>query len=151
LKHRHRHELNDQRARFEGVLGRIKIVVAKRDQEIKRLDKARSNLAGRYDGLVKSVGALESAQQQMQAKVDSRTRLIELLESQLRAERETAERKIDESNAELQRVRSEHAVAERALEEICKDIALLLPELAVRRSRIGKPRFEVATSHMKAA
>ena len=151
LKHRHRNELNDQRARFEGVLGRIKIVVAKRDQEIKRLEKAHSNLAGRYDGLVKSVGALESKQQQMQAKIDSRTGLIELLESQLRAERETAERQIDESNAALQRVRSEHAVAERALEEICKDIALLLPELAVRRSRIGKPRFEVATSHMKAA
>ena len=151
LKHRHRNELNDQRARFEGLLGQIKIVVAKRDQEIKGLKKARSDLAGRCDGLVESVGALESAQQQMQAKIDSRTRLIELLESQLRAQRETAERQIDGLSAELQRLRSEHAAAERALEEICKDIALLLPGLAVRRSRISKPRFVVATSHMKAA
>ena len=151
LKHRHRHELDDQRARFKGLLDRIKIVVAKRDQEIKGLENARANLAARCDGLVKSVGALESAQQQLQAQIDSRTTFIGLLESQLRAERETAKRQIDELNAELERVRSEHAVAERALEEICKDIALLLPELAVRRSRIGKPRLEIATSHMKAA
>jgi chromosome segregation ATPase len=151
LKHRHRDELNDQRERFEALLGRMKIVVAKRDQEIKRLEKARANLAGQYNGVVKSVEVLKSAQDQLQAKIDSRTGLIGLLESQLRAERETAERRIDELNAELRRVRAEHADAEHALEEICKDITLLLPEFAVRRARTGKPRLEVATPQMKAA
>lgn len=151
LKHRHGNELDDQRVRFEALLGRIKAVVAKRDQEIKRLEKTRSDLAGRYDSAVKSVEVLKNAQDQLQAKIDSRTGLIGLLESQLRAERETAERRIDELKAELQRVRSEHADAERALEEICKDITLLLPEFAARRGWTAKPRLEVATSQMRAA
>ena len=133
------------------MIGRIKGVVAKRDLEIKRLEKAHAALGERCNDLVKSVEVLKSAEQQLQAKIDSRTGLVGILESQLRAERETAERKIAELKAELQRVGAEHAGAERALEEICNDITLLLPEFAERRIRGGKPRFEVAASHMEAA
>jgi len=151
IKRRHCNGMNEQRARFEDLLGQAKGAVAKRDQELKELEAAHSILAGRYDCVVGSVGALENAHQQMQDKIDAQARLIEALESELDASRETAERQIDKSNAELQRMRAEHAVAEHALEEICKDISLLLPDLAMRRNRTGKPRYEIAMSLMKAA
>ena len=151
LRHQHRHELKAQSARFEALLGRIKVVVAKRNEEIQSLKDAHSALEGRCNELVKSIEVMKSAEQRLQAKIDSRTGLVGILESQLRAEREHAERTIDELKAELQRVRSDHAGAERTLEEICKDITLLLPEFAARRNWGAKPRFEVAASQMQAA
>jgi hypothetical protein len=47
----------------------------------------------------------------MQAEINSQARKIELLEEQLKTDRMTAKRTIDELDAELQRERLQHALA----------------------------------------
>jgi chromosome segregation ATPase len=151
INHTHRGALADQRERFEELLGQIKVALAKRDHDIKRLEKARAALAKRCDGLAKSIEVLKCSELQLLAKIDSRGSLVGILESQLRSEREIAERRAGELTAELQRVRAEHAASERALEEICRDITFLLPEFSTQFGRINKPGLVVAASRMKAA
>ena len=148
---RHRNELAKQTEHFENRFKQIKAVVEQRDMQIKDLEQARLEIAARCDDLAKTVGALEAARHYTQEKFESQAKLVELLESLLRAEREVEKLKIAELTAELDRERLAHAATQRATEAIRKDIGLLLPKLAVRGYRPEGSATDPALAHKNAA
>ncbi len=77
---------------------------------------------------MRAVGTRESAYNRAQEKIQAQDELIQMLEGQIKAARETAELQIEELQAQLQREQLDRTMAEGALEAGRKDIARLLRE-----------------------
>jgi hypothetical protein len=148
---RHRSELNRRSMHFEEQIKKFEGMIADRDAEIKNIQMARAKADMRCDDLARTIAALEKEQQQACEKIDSRANHVEFLETVLKVEREQSEQKISELNAELERARQKHSAAERATAEMRKDIVLLLPKLAARRSRPELSESNATVSQTNAA
>ena len=123
------------RGAIETKFGQIEAALAERDAQIAELDEARVMLTERNTELTRAVGTRESAYNRAQEKIQAQDELIQMLEGQMRAIRETAELQIEELKAQLQREQLERSMAEGALEAGRKDIARLLRELATLQYR----------------
>ena len=87
--------------------------------------------------LIRAVGTRESAYNRAQEKIQAKDELIQLLEGEIKASRETAELQVEELRAQLQREQLDRTMAEGALEAGRKDIARLLRELSSLQYRPG--------------
>lgn len=142
-------ELNQQTAQLKDQIKKLEAAAAERDIQLRALEKARANLANRCDDLTKNVEALESVQKNSREKVISQS--VEVLETLLKVERETAELRIKELTDELQRERLEHSAAERASAGIRENIVQLLPKLVELRNRPASPEPDASISSNSAA
>jgi crescentin len=111
-------------------LGLIEEALAERNAKIKELDLARTALAEKNDMLSKAVSTRENAYNRAQEHIISLEERIQLLESEIKAGRQTNEAEIEILNAKLQREQIARTMAEGAVEAGRKDIARLLQELA---------------------
>jgi chromosome segregation ATPase len=118
------------RSAIETKFGQIEDMLAERDEQIKALEAARESLTEQNSDLARAVGTRESAYNRAQEKIQSQDELIQMLETQIRASRETAELQIEDLKAQLQREQLDRTMAEGALEAGRKDIARLLRELS---------------------
>jgi tropomyosin len=148
---RHRSELNRRSMHFEEQIKKFESMIADRDTEIKNLQMECAKADMRNDDLARTIASLESDRQQAQEKIDSRASHVEFLETVLKVEREESEQKIADLTVELERARLKHSAAERATAEMRKDIVLLLPKLAARRSRPEPQEANTAITQTNAA
>jgi chromosome segregation ATPase len=118
------------RGAIETKFSQIESALAERDEQIKELEEARAMLTERNAELVRAVGTRESAYNRAQEKMQAQDELVQLLEGQIKATRETAGLQIDDLKAQLQREQLDRSMAEGALEAGRKDIARLLRELS---------------------
>ena len=118
------------RGAIETKFNQIENALAERDAQIKKLDEARAMLTERNAELVRAVGTRESAYNRAQEKIQAQDDLVEVLEGQIRASRETAELQIENLKAQLQREQLDRSMAQGALEAGRKDIARLFRELS---------------------
>ena len=147
----YRDKLKQQIAHFENTISQIQAVVAERDRKIMDLEKARTELAARCDGLSKTVNSLEDSRQHAQESLKSQAEYLEFLETVLRVERETSEARINELTEEFQRERLQLQANEHASAEIRKNIVLLLPKLAERRDGHTEAAQDSFIAHKNAA
>ena len=132
-RRQHRTELTQQRVRFETEIARLTRLLNERDQQLATLQGAHTRVAKRYEELARTAEAIEAAQKTTHDHVKSQAELIQVLEALLKVERETAEGKIAELTAALERERAARADAERVSATMRKDIVHLLPKLVARR------------------
>ncbi len=118
------------RGAIETKLNQIEAALAERDGQISELEEARAMLTERNAELVRAVGTRESAYNRAQEKIQAQDDLVEMLEGQIRATRETAGLQIEDLKAQLQREQLDRSMAEGALEAGRKDIARLFRELS---------------------
>jgi chromosome segregation ATPase len=111
--------------------------LAERDAQIKELEESNTSLTERNTELSRGVGTRESAYERAQEKIQAQDELIQMLESQIKATRETSELQIAELKAQLQREQLDRSMAEGALEAGRKDIARLLREISSLQYRPG--------------
>ena len=123
-------EATVSRGAIETKFNQIESALAERDGQIKELEEARAMLTERNGELVRAVGTRESAYNRAQEKIQAQDELVEMLEGQIRATRETAGLQIEDLKAQLQREQLDRSMAEGALEAGRKDIARLLRELS---------------------
>jgi DNA repair exonuclease SbcCD ATPase subunit len=130
---RHRNELNRQNLQFNEHIKKIDDVAVERTRQIEYLEKSRAELASRCDDLSKAVVALEC--EKANARQEHESQAVVVLETLLRVERESAECKINELNAEIRRERAKHFNTERNLAGLRESFALLLPKLGQSASQ----------------
>ena len=111
-------------------LGLIEEALAERNAKIKELENARATLAEQNDMLSKSVNTRESAYNRAQEHILQLEERIQLLESEVKAARQSHEAELEVLNAKLQREQVARTMAEGALEAGRKDIARLVQEVA---------------------
>ena len=128
------------RGAIETKFGQVETALAERDVQIKELEEARATLAERNAELIRAVGTRESAYNRAQEKIQAQDDLIQLMDGQIRAARETTELQIEELKAQLQREQLDRSMAEGALEAGRKDIARLLRELSSMQYRPSAPQ-----------
>lgn len=148
---RHCDALNQQDVQFRIQIKKLEVMVAERDMQLKELDKAHSELVERCNGLAKTVDSLESTERNAGEKTKSQNNMVELLETLLRVEREAAELKIKDLTVELQRERSQRFATASSSAAARKDIVLLSPKLAARRSRANEHELDTSMSQNNAA
>ena len=148
---RHRDELSQQDVQFRIQIKKLEVMLAERDMRLKELDKTHSELVEQYDGLAKTLDSLESTERSAGETTKSQNNMVELLETLLRVEREAAEIKIKDLTAELKRERSHRSAAASSSAAARKDIVLLSPKLAARRSRANEHELDTSTSQNNAA
>jgi chromosome segregation ATPase len=122
--------------------------LAQRDIQLNELEQQRSTLTEQNQVLARAVSVREGAYNRAQEKIQAQTDLIALLESQLKATRESCDMQVEELQAQVQRERLERTMAEGALEAGRKDIARLLRELSSMQYRPGATQV---TSELQAA
>lgn len=145
----HSHELNEQRVHFENHISQMEISAQVRDRTIKDLEHVRSKLLEHYYNLIAIV--FKSAKEYVRGELSSKNKSIECLESQLTAEREAAERKINGLISELQRERLNRSAAPNTSEALRKELACLLPKLVAQRNPTSAPELAAAIHHKNAA
>ena len=121
--------------------------LARRDIQLNELEQQRTTLTEQNQVLARAVTVREGAYNRAQEKIQAQTDLITLLESQLKATRESCDMQVEELQAQVQRERLERTMAEGALEAGRKDIARLLRELSSMQYRPGATQ---ATSELQA-
>ncbi len=118
------------RSAIEVKFSQIENVLEEREAQVRELEVAHDTLTERNADLVRAVSTRESAYNRAQEKIQSQDELIQMLEQQLKGNRETAELQIEDLKAQLQREQLDRTMAEGALEAGRKDIARLLRELS---------------------
>jgi len=151
VNRRHRDELNQKDMQFRIQIKKFEVMLSERDMQIKALDKVHSKLVERYNSLASNMDALEGTDRIAGEKTKSQNELVELLETLLRAERESAEIKIRELTEELQRERSERSAENSSSAAAQQDNVLLSPKFAGRRSRFYEDEFDSSISQTDAA
>jgi len=146
---RHGNDLNQQGAQFKDQIRKFECAAVEQNRQLKYLEESRAKLASRCDDLSKVVVTLESEKANAQKKYESQA--VAVLETILRVERESAERKINELTAELQHERVERLNSERTSAGIRKDIVILLPKLAALQSRATSSELDPFVSENSAA
>lgn len=132
------------RSAIETKFSQVETALAERDSQIKELEEAHAGLTERNAELTHAVGSRENAYNRAQEKIQAQDELIQMLEGQIKAARETAELQIEELRAQLQREQLDRSMAEGALEAGRKDIARLLRELASLQYRPAAPQDDAA-------
>ena len=122
---------NKSSVQFESQIRRLESTIAARDRQLNTLRETNSKLSERCDELTQTKVIFESAHKLAQEKLKFQADSIKSLESALRAEQESAEQKIDALTGVLHREREVSSVAERETASIRREIALLLPKLAM--------------------
>jgi crescentin len=122
---------------IETKFAQVETALADRDARIKELEESRAALMTQNAELARSVAMRESAYDRAQEKIQSQDELVQMLESEIKAERETTELQLQDMRAQLQREQLDRTMAEGALEAGRKDIARLLRELSTLRYRPG--------------
>jgi chromosome segregation ATPase len=130
-------EATISRGAIESKFSQIEAALAERDAQIKELEESNAALTERNAELSRGVGTRESAYERAQEKIQAQDELIQMLESQIKATRETSELQIAELKAHLQREQLDRSMAEGALEAGRKDIARLLREISSLQYRPG--------------
>jgi chromosome segregation ATPase len=128
------------RGAIETKFSQIETALAERDAQIQELEEKRATLTEQNLELARAVGTRESAYDRAQEKIQAQDELIQMLEGQIKATRETTELQIEELRAQLQREQLDRSMAEGALEAGRKDIARLLRELSTLQYRPGAPQ-----------
>jgi crescentin len=113
----------------------VEVVLAQREHQIKDLERARTVLTEQAQKLIQASMARESTYASAQQKVREQSDLVEMLQQELAAARNSNEMQIENLNAQLQREGLERSMAEGALEAARKDISRLLHEIGVLRGR----------------
>jgi ribosome-binding protein aMBF1 (putative translation factor) len=111
--------------------------------------KTRDRLAKRCDDLAKVVAALESANQEANAKLATQGEHTTFLETVLRVERETAQARIKELTEELEQERLQRTATDRASSVARGEMAILLRHIARRQASAGEP--QTPSSQLNAA
>ena len=124
--------------------------IAQREIQLQEIEQQRMTLAEQNQMLTRAVTVREGAYNRAQEKIQAQTDLIALLESQLKATRESCDMQVEELQAQVQRERLERTMAEGALEAGRKDIARLLRELSAMQYR-PPAATQVATELQAAA
>ena len=125
------------RGAIETRFNQIEIALVERDAQIAELEEVHAALTERNAELIRAVGSRESAYNRAQEKIQAQDELVQMLEDQIKATRETAGLQIEELRAQLQREQLDRTMAEGALEAGRKDIARLLRELSTMQYRPG--------------
>ena len=86
-------------------------------------------------GEIRSPRPGEAAYKAAQQKIEEQSALVELLDKELHAARDTGRMQIEQISAQLQREQLERSMAEGALESGRKDIARLMREMAALQYR----------------
>ncbi len=120
---------------IETKFGQVEVALSERDGQIQELNETRASLTERNAELTRAVATRESAYNRAQEKIQSQDDLIQMLEGQIKATRQTAELQLEDLQAQLQREQLERTMAEGALEAGRKDIARLLREISAMRYR----------------
>jgi crescentin len=128
-------EANLMRNVIESKLGQIEAGLSERDARIRDLENARNTLLERNDVLGKAVSTRENAYNRAQEKIGGLEERMQVLEAELKANREGAEMQIEDLSTQLQREHVERTMAEGALESARKDVSRLMRELAVLQQR----------------
>jgi len=123
-------------AQFESQIRRLESTIVGRDRQLNTLRETNSKLSERCDELTQTKVIFESAHKLAQEKLKFQADSIKSLESALRAEQESAEQKIDALTGVLHREREVSSAAERETASIRREIALLLPKLAMNARSI---------------
>lgn len=116
-------------------LGLIETTLSERTSKIKELEQARATLAEQNDMLTKSVATRENAYNRAQEHIQALEERIQLLESEVKATRQSNDTEIEILNAKLQREQISRTMAEGAVEAGRKDITRLVQELATLQYR----------------
>ena len=122
--------------------------IGQREIQLNEIDQQRVTLTDQNQMLARAVTVREGAYNRAQEKIQAQSDLIALLESQLKATRESCDMQVEELQAQVQRERLERTMAEGALEAGRKDIARLLRELSAMQYR---PEASRATGELQAA
>jgi chromosome segregation ATPase len=130
-------EATTSRGAIETKFAQIEAALIERDAQIRELEEERASLSERNTELSRAVGTRESAYNRAQERLQAQDDLVQMLEGQIKAARETAELQVQELKAQLQREQLDRTMAEGALEAGRKDIARLLRELATVQNRSG--------------
>ena len=88
---------------IETKFGQVENALSDRDAQIQELNEARAALTERNAELTRAVTTRESAYNRAQEKIQSQDDLIQMLEGQVKAARQTAELQAEELKAQLQR------------------------------------------------
>lgn len=118
-------------AQLESRFEELKALLAARDEQTTKMNWAINKLATCCEQLSHHNNHLESERIHTLDTLKAQAASISSLELALRADREAAERRIAELIAAIQREREEHCAAERESAETRREIALLLPKLAM--------------------
>ncbi len=121
----------------------LEAALVERDAQLRDLEEANAALTERNTELTRAVGTRENAYNRAQEKIQAQDELVQMLEDQIRASRETSELQIQELKAQLQREQLDRTMAEGALEAGRKDIARLLREISTVQYR-AEPAQEPA-------
>ena len=132
-RQQHREEVQQQRVRHEIEVGRLTRLLKEHEQQLDALQGAHTRVAKRYEELARSSKELETTHKTACDHVKSQAELIQVLESLLKVERDTAAGKIAEMTVALEQERAARAEAEQASATMRKDIVQLLPKLVARR------------------
>jgi chromosome segregation ATPase len=116
-------------------LSRLEAALAERELQVRTLEESRAALTEQTQTLSQAVTAREAAYNAAQQKIQEQSDLVELLDKQLHAARDTGRMQIEQISAQLQREQLERSMAEGALESGRKDIARLMREIAALQYR----------------
>jgi chromosome segregation ATPase len=129
--------------------------IGRREIQLQEIDQQRLTFSEQNQMLARAVTVREGAYNRAQEKIQAQTDLIALLESQLKATRESCDMQVEELQAQVQRERLERTMAEGALEAGRKDIARLLRELSAMQYRPGATQaateLQAAAARMSSA
>jgi chromosome segregation ATPase len=149
VNERHLNELNRQSSQFKGQIRKIEDMAAVQSGHVQNLEVSRAALSNRCDDLCKTLDAFESDKKNTREKFESQA--VEVLEVLLKVERESAENRISELTAELDRERIANLNTERASAEIRRNMLVLLPKLAELRGLSNSAKRDPSISQNNAA
>ncbi len=116
-------------------LSGVEAVLKQRETQIKDLEKSRMALTEQTHKLIEVATEREAMFDDAQRKAREQSDLVEMLQQELQAARNSSEIQIEEITARLQREHLDRSMAEGALETARKDVARLLYEIAALRVR----------------
>ena len=149
-KARYYRDFDKRYAQFEAQIEKLAKMIGARDERIRGLEDENATLATRCDRLAADVHALEAEKRDAAAdkrgaeeKLESQIAVVTFLDASLRAERDSAGRKIAELAADLRHERLQRAADARDSAAACKEIVRLLPKLAREQRRPAEASEDV--------
>jgi chromosome segregation ATPase len=149
VNERHRNELDRQSSQFKEQIRKTDESAIEQSRQVQNLEESRAALSYRCDDLCKTLDTFESDKRNTREKYESQA--VEVLEVLLKVERESAENRIRELTAELDRERAANLDTERASAEIRRNMLVLLPKLAGLRSLSSSAKRDPSISQNNAA
>ncbi len=123
---------------FETQTEELAHMIGARNERIRILEEETARLTARCERLTANASSLEADRRAAQEKLESQSAIATFFDATLQAERDTAQQKIAELVAELQRERVARAAAARESATVHKAIMQLLPKLTQQQSRAAE-------------